>query len=357
MYKYSHGGDIYNKNGSVIQNIIDLSTNINPLGMPKEAIIAAKTSIDNSHVYPDFACRALTSKLAEFEDLKISDILCGNGASDILFRLAFALKPKKALIPAPSFNDYSRACEAIGASVKYYFLKKDDNFNIRKDIIEIILLYLPDMVFICNPNNPTGSLTEFQKIEEIASACKAIGSLLVIDECFLDFASKAENYSAKSLIKKYKNIVILKAFTKMFSMPGLRLGYAISENIELLDRLRHCGPDWSVSNAAQSAGIAALKNGIEYMKKSRSYIKQEREFMIMELNRIGFTVYPSSANFIFFYCPFNLDLHKELLKNNILIRNCENFKGLKKGFYRSAVATNERNAQLIKVLHELLSDL
>ena len=133
-------------------------------------------------------------------------------------------------------------------------------------------------------------------------------------------------------------------------MPGLRLGYALCGDTELLDRMRLCGPDWAVSNIAQDAGIAALKNGREYIEKSCEYLKKERIYVMNELEYAKFTVYPSYANFIFFHCPCDVGLYGELRKKGIIIRDCSNFKGLEQGYYRTAVLTAEKNKLLAEAI-------
>ena len=350
MYKYAHGGDIYDEQGHKNDGIIDFSANINPLGIPEAAVEAAKNSILRANIYPDSNCRLLGAKIGEFENVDKKNIICSNGASDILFRLVYAAKPKKILVAAPSFLDYERAGKAAGAEVVYYTLKKENNFNVRKDIIDAIAAASPDIVFICNPNNPTGNLTDFETMEEIAAACEPKNALLLADECFLDFVCGAHGYSAKPLIERHKNIVILKAFTKIFAMPGLRLGYAICKNTELMDRMRFCGADWAVSNAAQQTGIAALKDGERYIADTVAYLQKERAYIAKELENIGFAIYPSYANFIFFHCPWDIDLCAELRKKGIVIRDCANFKGLEPGYCRTAVLAKEKNKLLIEAL-------
>ena len=352
-YEYAHGGDIYGQNGEKNAAIVDFSANINPLGMPGEAIEAAKDAVIQANIYPDSDCRALCAKLGGFENIGKAGIFCSNGASDILFRLAYAAKPKKILVTAPSFADYERAGKAAGAEVIYYALKKENNFQIEEDIADLVVSEAPDIVFICNPNNPTGNLTEFCAAEKIAAACSSVGSILLVDECFLDFVEDPGAYSAKPLTGRYSNIVILKAFTKIFAMPGLRLGYAICADAGLVGRLRFAGPDWAVSNLAQMAGIAALRHGGAYMEATREYVKKEREYISRELARAGLTVYPAYANFIFFSCPGDIDLCGELLKKGIMIRNCENFSGLGPGHYRTAVLSHEKNELLVRAIREV----
>jgi histidinol-phosphate aminotransferase len=355
-YKYVHGGNIYDDNGEIKNtgDIIDFSANVNPLGMPDDVIKAAQKAVLTSDIYPDSGCRRLISATAEFENLESEYIICSNGASDILFRFVFAVKPRKILVTAPSYLDYERAGIAAGAETIYYTLKKENNFDIGEDIIAAIEKTSPDIVFICNPNNPTGRLATVERIRSVADICRVKNCYLLVDECFLDFANKTD-YTAKSLISEYKNLIILKAFTKIFAMPGLRLGYAICSNAELIDKIKFHGADWAVSNIAQTAGIAALEYNkrTKYTDKTVVYVKKERDYLTENLKNAGFIVYPASANFIFFQGDNHLC--DELRRKNILIRDCGNYKGLEpgEGYYRTAVLTKEKNIRLIQAVESI----
>ena len=353
IYEYTHGGDVYDANGFADKNMPDFSASINPLGMPESALTAARQSLDLSCVYPDSGCRRLVTALAAYENVSPQYLFCSNGASDIIFRIVSAKKPKKILVTAPSFSDYERAGRGAGAEIVYYPLQKENGFNIDDGITEAIRAALPDIVFLCNPNNPTGSLTRNDLLTEVAAVCADIGSVLTVDECFLDFLLESNQLSAKSLLGLYANVVVLKAFTKIFAMPGLRLGYVICKNEAFIDRLRLCGADWPVSNVAQAAGLAALENGADYISNSIEYIDTERKRLSEALAGMGLVVYPSYANFIFFYCPWYVNLAEELRKKGILIRDCSNFAGLTSGYYRIAVLTEEKNTRLIESLNSV----
>lgn len=353
IYEYAHGGNIYDSNGFPYKNILDFSSSINPLGTPSSALIAARRSLEQSARYPDSGNSSLIKSLAAYENVSSQHLFCSNGASDIIFRIVTARKPKKILVTAPSFADYERAGRALGAEIIHYPLKKENGFNIHNCIVDVIKTTLPDIVFICNPNNPTGCLTQRKLLIKIAIACAIINSTLVVDECFLDFVQETDKYSAKPLLNTYSNLVVLKAFTKTFAMPGLRLGYAICSDEVFLDHLRLCGADWSVSNVAQAAGIAVLEDEREYVSKSISFIETERNRIAKELVEMGFTVYPSYANFIFFQSTWNMDLSHELRKKGILIRDCSNFVGLTAGYYRIAVLSEDKNNRLIESLKQL----
>ena len=350
MYEYVHGGDIYDKYGHPKEGILDFSANISPLGMPPAVIRAAEEAVKHANIYPDSACRQLSGALAAFEGVGENNILCANGASDLIFRIAHAIRPQKVMVTAPSFADYERAGSAAQAKIIHYPLREKDSFAIPHSIVSAIPADSPDVVFICNPNNPTGNVTPIAAVQKIAAACHSINAILVIDECFMDFVADAHKYTAKPLLSGYKNIIILKAFTKMFAMPGLRLGYAICANNELLDRLQYIGPDWAVSNIAQAAGLAALAGGKKYIQKTVQYVQQERERMAIALKQLGLTVYPSEANFILFKCNRDINLRDALLVKGIMIRDCSNYVGLGKGYYRTAVLSREKNTQLLNTM-------
>lgn len=353
-YEYTHGGDIYDETGAAREGIIDFSANINPLGMPDGVAEAARLAVDESGRYPDPFCRSLCRALAGFEGTGGADILCSGGASDIIFRTALALRPERVMVTAPSFADYERAGRAAGAEILHHRLSRESGFEISADMAVDIREREPGLVFVCNPNNPGGRLTDRGTIAAIARACLEVGAVLVVDECFLELALDSDKYTAKPLLGEYRNLVVLKAFTKSFALPGLRLGYAVSENTELLDRLRLCGADWPVSNVAQAAGLAALSGGREFLLKSAGYIAAERERLARELSGLGLTVFPSGASFLLLRCEEGLDLKRRLLERGYLIRDCSGYAGLEAGYYRVAVLTREKNSGLIEAMRGAL---
>lgn len=350
MYKYEHGGIArYTK-----KNILDFSANINPLGLQdgvREAIAAA---IGDCTFYPDSFSTELRNKIAAHEAVSSDKIICGNGASELIFRIVYALKPQKALVPAPSFADYSRALRAERCDIYEHRLYEENNFELDEDILGIIKKERFDLVFLCNPNNPTGVLTSRDLIQKIIIECAKIGASIIIDECFLDLIENPESYTVKGLLDNYPNLIVLKAFTKVFALSGIRLGYLLCANEKLLQDIYFHGPDWSVSTLAQAAGIAALHNPDRYLENARKFIQSEKEYMVGELKKIGFHIFGSTANYIFFKSPFNFDLAEELYKNyDISIRSCANYVGLDKEFCRIAVLTNESNQKLIQAMKKI----
>ncbi len=349
MYEYTHGGRAAFEN----EELLDLSANINPLGFPSSARAAIENEIKNCNRYPDTFVTRLRDKIAEFEGVGANQVFCGNGASDIIFRIPIALRSKKALLTAPSFSDYERALKSYGAEVIYHYLREENGFAMDATILESIKKQSVDLVFICNPNNPTGVVTDSNLIREILTICKKKNIFVVVDECFLDFVSESEKYSAKTFLPDCKNLIILKAFTKMFALPAIRLGYALCSNKEMINKLYFHGQDWAVSNLAEAAGIAALENANDYIKETVYSINAERTYLVYELKKLGYKVFESQANFVFFKNKSDLDLQKELDKKGIRIRDCNNYEGLCEGFYRVAVSNIENNQKFILRIKEL----
>lgn len=340
MQKSIHGGDIYRNKVKM-----DFSANINPLGTPKSVIKAMDESIKNCATYPDPYCSELSEEIARHEGVKKEEILCGNGAADLIFSLVIATKPKKALIQAPTFAEYEQALKAMNCHVEYF--ETQDDFSITEKILQEIKEDL-DILFLCSPNNPTGLLIKHELLLKIAEKCKEKNVILALDECFGDFVQ--EETSLKNQVDKNKNIIIFKAFTKMYAVPGVRLGYAISGNEKLLKKMKESTQPWSVSSVAQACGLACLKED-EFVETTKKYIKEQREFLTRELESLGFKTYKSKVNYILF--KSDMELYDSCLAQGILIRDCSNYRCLTKDFYRIAVRTEKENKKLIETLKKI----
>ncbi|NLO49226.1 MAG: aminotransferase class I/II-fold pyridoxal phosphate-dependent enzyme [Clostridiales bacterium] len=343
MDSHGHGGDIF-----AYENIrYDFSVNINPLGMPESVKRAVAAHISDFETYPDTKYRALRAAISDMEQQNASHIVCGNGAADLIYRLCQSIKPENVLVCAPSFSEYERAAAQAGANILVHRLAEDNGFcltdNILGDITEDI-----NMVFLCSPNNPTGAVIPFELIEKAAGKAAENNALLVLDECFLDFTDAK---SAKSLILTYGNLVILKAFTKIFAMAGLRLGYILCSDSDVLEKVDLTGQCWSVSAPAQYAGIAACKLS-DFVSRTRELISRERSFLTRGLRSLGLTVFSSNANFLLLRCA--LPLKEMLLEKGILIRSCLNFRSLDDSYFRVAVKAREANTALLDALGEVL---
>ena len=280
----------------------------------------------------------------------MEEILCGNGAAELFFAVVQAVWPQKALVIAPSFSEYEEALRSVGAEVEYYYLCEEDNFQIREDYVDKLSEEI-DMIFLCNPNNPTGQTIDRDMLIKILDRCKKQNIVVILDECFLEFLDEPNRYEMSDLRGEYPNLLIIKAFTKIFSMPGLRLGYAISSNQDILEEMSWKLQQWNVSVPAQMAGVAALEKPKEYIRQTREYVSGQREYMRNIMKMMGYVVFASKANYLFF--KGRPGLEKEALEAGFLIRDCQNYEGLSEGFYRIAVRTKEENERLITWLGRL----
>lgn len=344
--KTEHGGDIYDK-----KIRYDFSVNINPLGTPiavRQAVIDSAKDICS---YPDPCCRELINSLAKYEGVPKSCIMCGNGAAELIYSFCAAVRPNTALELAPTFSEYSNAAESVGCKVERYKLKKEENFLLTDDFLTLLRSKHYDVVFLCNPNNPTGCLLEPTLLEEICRICAQNNIRLFLDECFLELSDDGGINSMKKNLLKYPNLFILKAFTKNFGMAGLRLGYCLCSDRSLLESMSKTTQVWNVSIPAQKAGIAAL-NEKDFLSEAKSIIFQERDILTKELKRLGFWVCPSKANYILLYSQEQID--DALLDKGVLIRDCSNYYGLGMGWYRIAVRKHDENKFLMRALCEVI---
>ncbi len=335
-----HGGDIYNNKVKY-----DFSANVSPLGTP----LKVQSALQNTNVlaYPDPYCTALRAALANEHKTKAENIFCGNGAAEIIFTYALALKPKTALVVTPTFCEYEKALATVGTKVEHYELSVEDNFALTDDFLNSITINT-DTVFLCNPNNPTGICYDDKIIAKIIRRCEQTKTILFLDECFYDFTGF--NNSAVNNLSEW--VCVLKAFTKMYGMAGVRLGYLMTENYALMQKMSDCVQTWNVSTLAQNAGLSAL-DCQEHKKTTQELVKKERDYLQSELEKLNIKYIPSSVNFILLQCEINL--HKELLKQQILIRPCANFKGLNTNYYRIAVKSHKENTALITAIKAVLN--
>lgn len=342
MPRYEHGGDVFGKTPVSL----DFSVNVNPLGMPEEAKRTLAADIDAFVRYPDCECRALRASLADKLGLDAESILCGNGASDLILRVCAALKPGCALTLAPAFSEYERSARLFGASILEYPLAEGDGFLLTEGFLSALTPNVK-LLFLCNPNNPTGRLTEPALLRAVLDKCRENGIAVLLDECFIGFTDAV---SSAALLDAYPDLMILRAFTKLYGMAGLRLGYLLGSS-PLLKRIAPFGAQWSVSSPAQAAGLAALTEP-DWEARTKALIKGERDYMTDALYSLGLTVFPSDANFLLI--KSETPLYEPLMERGVLVRACDNFSGLDARFIRIGLKTHGKNEMLINAIREVL---
>lgn len=360
-----HGGDRYRN-----EVVLDFSVNTNPFGMPEWI----KTKLENAlqadtrlyEWYPDPLCEQVRTRLALYHDIPKEHILCGNGASELIcavVRAAAVIKhgrhPSAALrcvLPIPSFGEYERALLAVQAEIDYHMLSEKNDYQLTESLLTALTTDT-DMLILTNPNNPTGTMISEELLEQICVSCRKKGIIVLLDECFLELTFGAEPERGFSFLKTYPNVILLKAFTKAYAMAGLRFGYCMCADTELLQNISRQLPCWNVSGIAQLAALTVLDNEkkIDYISQTKELLLKEHSYLETELKALGMNVLPNCANFICFYdSQQQIDLYEALLAHKILIRDCAGYPGMKKGWYRIAVRTHEENVSLIQHLRMIL---
>ncbi len=341
MARAKHGGDIYRQ---AVR--LDFSTNVNPLGMPAGCRDAFLSSFSMASRYPDPEAEELCLAIAEAEQVDKRQVVPGNGASELIYGLCRAVRPRRALVTAPAFSEYEAAVRASGGDMAYCPLREEEGFRFPADRFADGITEDVQLVFVCNPNNPTGVTITKAQMEQIAERCVEAGAALCVDECFLPFLEREKELSMKNLLDRYPNLVVLRAFTKFYGMPGLRLGYALAAGEELRERIEMCLPPWRISAPAQMAGIAALQD-VAFAARTRAYVQEQKEFLLRQMEQgLAEKIYGSGANFIFF--KGRPDLAERLQKQGILIRSCDDYRNLREGYFRIAVRTRAENEELIR---------
>ena len=351
-----HGGEILDaagKSGFKREEILDFSSSVNPLGPSKKALEAAKNSFKEIPAYPDSNSNELRQAIAcNFNELNKNNIVVGNGSTELmyLFAEAFLKKGDTAIIPEPTFGEYESAVRRTGETPK--FVRLDSNFNIDAGISEQEMAGTK-IIFLCNPNNPTSILIPNETLTGIIKRALKQDTLVFLDEDFLEFVENEKALTMINKIKNYPNLFILRSFTKIFGLTGLRVGYGIASE-EIINVLLCAKIPWNVNCLAQAAAVAALKDQ-EHLRVTRELIKKEKTQLLAELAEIkSFKIFHADANFFFIDIRKSgltaTELKNKLLLQGILIRDCTSFRGLDQYYIRVAVKTRVENERLIEAL-------
>ncbi|WP_322153151.1 threonine-phosphate decarboxylase [Paratractidigestivibacter sp.] len=353
MPKTRHGGareDYLERFGCLPQ---DFSANVNPLGMSPAARQAAIAAVDQAVFYPDPNSRRLVGAIAAHDGVPESCVVVGNGAADLICRLAAAMAPRRALVLAPTFSEYEDAlCQAGCEVVRHELLLQEDlvpTDRLLDDVVPGI-----DVVFVCEPNNPTGLCMGRPLLVRLLERCRQVGARLVVDECFNGFLPDPKGSSVRSLAVSNPHLVILAAFTKLYGMAGLRLGYLMCSDAELTHRVAAVGQSWPVSCVAQAAGVAALADA-DFVERTRCVVGLERERLMSALECLGLEVWCGQANYLLLRSRVE-NLYELLAERGVLVRDCSNYHGLGPGFVRVAVRRHQENDLLIETIGDVLSD-
>lgn len=359
MNAFEHGGNLYEavrKSGGALTNVIDFSANINPLGLPQSIKQALIENMENIIHYPDPEAYMLKHALSIHFDVDADLITAGNGAVELLYILCNIRKPRRVLIPVPAFSEYERAARASGAQIEYFYLKAANGFKLDPSLLISHLKNNIDIIFLGNPNNPTGTLISNGELEPLLEAARASNVMVVVDESFIDFVADSNYYTCRNLLARFENLVILHSLTKFYAIPGLRLGFVLASK-KITKRLHEGKDPWNVNSLAQCAGVAALNDKTFYLS-TKEFVNRVKDSFYSQLCLIkGCKPYKPSVNFILIDIG-DTELSAKQMRTvlagmNILIRDCSNYPGLSDKFVRLAVKQPDQNTKIINALQQI----
>ena len=341
MERYEHGGQIYDAAGKA-GAWLDFSANINPLGLSEKILRALTENLRGVVNYPDSQAAELKRAISCRYGVAEKNLVVLNGAAEFFYLYFNATRPARVIIPVPSFSEYERAARAAHCDVKYFYTRAEENFAVNVDKLLAEIKYPADCVIIGRPNNPTGNLIAVEEISRLAQVAN-----VVVDESFIDFINVD---SARKVVTE--KISVVQSLTKIFAIPGLRLGFAVVEE-NLAARLNLSKDVWNVNFLAQKAGVAALSDE-DFLKRTRTWLEIERKFFIERLQNLrGVKIFPPTVNFVLFRHEQADKILFELRREKILLRNCANFAGLDGSYLRSAIRSREENLRLFNVLEKI----
>lgn len=357
----SHGGNVKaaaRKYNLELDEIIDFSANINFLGPPAVVKEEIKSNLEQIIHYPEPGAKTLCSYLGDYLGVPSQNLIIGNGAVEIIYLISKVINPERALVLAPTFSEYEAAIKSVGGEVELFELARNNKFKLNvEELIEKLRKINIDLMFLCNPNNPTGDLIEKGELKKVLQVAKEEDIFLVVDEAFQDFLLTEEEYTLIQEAVNRGNLLILRSMTKFFAIPGLRIGYGVA-NSRLIEKLEVSKDPWNVNLFAQQVGARVLTEK-EYIRKTKEAINREREFLHRQLKDLpGLIPYPPTVNYIFIdisATDYNSQqLREELAQKGILIRDCSTYHLLGTDFIRVAVRSREDNRRLITELKGLL---
>ena len=352
-----HGGNVWlaqQTYGIMTNELIDFSANINPLGPSPRAMEALERAKAYIRHYPEPQAETLRLELASLWNLPEDMIIVGNGAAELIYALGRVLRPRRVLLPVPTFSEYAESFTEQERIAIY--LKRDNYFSLQPEKL-YPLLEPGDLLVICNPNNPTGQLISRVELRGLLEQAKEKATWVLLDEAFMDFVQPQQSLLEE--LSLYPNLIIVRSLTKIYALPGLRLGY-LAAPPQMIKKLYQTLPPWRVNVLAQAAGLASLQDQA-YFNQTLALVNRQKEFMRKALEAMpGLTPLPAAANFLLVDCRdsgFTAAAIKEYLApRGILLRLCHNFEGLDEYYFRVAVRTEGENLCLLQNLQQFLRD-
>lgn len=343
-----HGGDLITYKYMYNGQIIDFSSNINPLGPPKGLKDTLDKSFGELTAYPDINYRELKGNIAEYLGCRADQVIVGNGAVEIINNVCLMFK--RTVVFTPCFAEYMKRPMVFGKEVLK--LPLSVNFQIQtKSLYDN--MREGDLLILGNPNNPTGLRIPEETLIDVYDIVEKKGGFLLLDEAFFEFCP--EDYDSTKLFEGRKNVCVIRAATKIFALPGIRLGYAFAHT-DFIKGYSEVESPWSVNSYANAASRCIFKD-MEYIKRTREYLKSEREYLLGQLYKLKWVkAFESDTNFILIKLLKHDEDHvfNEFIKRGIMIRKASSFEDLDKSYIRIAVKDHQSNIKVIDCFKECL---
>jgi threonine-phosphate decarboxylase len=353
---YFHGGNVWEiseKHNIPVEQLLDFSISTNPLGVPAKALESIRQHLNLIHHYPDPEPDWLLEALAKSAGVKPDNIIVGNGSTELiyLFNEVFLDNGYEAVIPVPTFSEYKAAIERTSGNMTFLKCDPAKNFKLNLEEMENCLSEKTRIIFLCNPNSPTGCLYEKADVLRVIRIAAENDVLVFLDEDYIDFVDDGKRYSMAEYVDEYNNLFVLRSLTKFFGLAGIRIGFGIGSP-DLIKTLQNVKMPWSVNSLAMFAAEEAVKD-TDFINKSRLLVSKSRKEMQTMLQEIPWLkVYPSETNFLLNEIIdgdlTSTQLAEELAKRGFLIRDCEDFDGLNNRFFRVTVRRPEENKKLVE---------
>ncbi|EHL18950.1 pyridoxal phosphate-dependent aminotransferase [Peptoanaerobacter stomatis] len=358
--KSKHGANLFElaqKLGCNIEEFRDFSSNINPFGTSKKAIEKLSHNLDKVSIYPDPEYKDLKDSISNYCKCKTENILLGSGASSFINSFIKILSPKNSLVLSPAYSEYEKELLKINSNISKYFLKSENNFQINLDeFIDFINKNEINTAIICNPNNPTGTILTNTQIKQILQSTNCS---LIIDETYIEFTD-TDIYSCDSLCDFYDKLFVIRGTSKFFASPGIRLGYAITSNRNVIESFeKYYNILWDINIFADIMGQEMFED-VDFQKDTFDRITKQRNFIFEELSKIDFfKPYKTYGNFILVEIKDKdtkaSNLYDYLLQNKIIIRDCSSFDGLNDRYFRVCILKEDDNEDLIKQIKNFIN--
>lgn len=355
-----HGSDlekIEQLYGIKKEDITSFSANVNPLGVSPKLRKTLSDKIDAITTYPDRDYLSLRKCIGTYAQTDISNIIVGNGSTELISIFLQIKHPKKAVIVGPTYSEYEREISLGGGSSLYYPLDESEDFKLNIRALKEELRPDVDLLIICNPNNPTSSAITRDEIKKILDICKQRDIFVMVDETYVEFAVDMDDITSIPLTNIYNNILILRGISKFFAAPGLRLGYGICGNEDLIKEINKRKNPWTINSLAAIAGEIMFTDK-DYINETKALISAQRKLVFERLSECSnIKVFPPVANFVLIKIKNNItamDLFECAIRKGLMIRNCSNFPFLDEKYARFCFMSPEKNKELLDLLLDLL---